>query len=326
MLTPALTAVVLVDSQRERGARALKALCSQSIVERMEILLLDFDTRGRPPLPGSDDPAVRVIRVQTPAGYGAALSLAVREARAPVVAFVEEHVVVLEGWAEALVDAHTGPWAAVCGEVHPGDLDRPLAKRVEMVSRHRWSPPARSGESDLLRWQNVCYKRASLMRFGDQLPLYLSSEGHLFKQLRRDGERLFIEPRARMVHDHELTWNSFLRGSFCSARLSAATAADIRKLSASRRLIEAGRHLLGLLRWPVVLWSRTRMLPDSPQWLRVFYRNLPFVFQYYAVHAVGGVVGVLAGPGDSDREFLDYELNEGRHHRAASQLRVTRAQ
>ena len=63
MTGPVLTAVVLVDSQRERCARALNALRSQSLIGRMEILLLDFATRDHPPIAGSDDAAVRIIPV-----------------------------------------------------------------------------------------------------------------------------------------------------------------------------------------------------------------------------------------------------------------------
>jgi hypothetical protein len=312
MTGPALTAVVLVESQRERCERALNALRAQSLIDRMEILLLDFASRDYPPIAGSEDSAVRIIPVETTLGYGGALTVAVDEARAPLVAFVEEHVVVLEGWAQALVDAHKEPCAAVCGEVRPGDLARPLAERIEMVSRHQWSPPARKGESDVLRWQNVCYKRASLMRYRDKLPLYLGSEAILFRQLRNDGERLLIEPKARLIHDHELTWRGFLRGSFHSARLSAANAVEARDLRLFGRLTQTARHLVGAARWPLMLWGRTRSLPQSEQWLPIFYRNLPFVFQYYSVHAVAGSLGVLTGKADSDREFLFYELNEGR--------------
>jgi GT2 family glycosyltransferase len=295
----------------------LKSLRAQSLIDRMEILLLDFGTRDHPPVAGSEHAAVRVIPVKRTLGYGGALTIAVNEVRAPLVAFVEEHVVVLDGWAQALVDAHKSPCAAVCGEVRPGDLERPVAQRIEMVSRHRWSPPAQRGESDVLRWQNVCYKRASLLRYGDKLPLYLSSESILFRRLREDGERLLIEPGARIIHDHELTWRGFLRGSFHSARLSAARGVEARELGMFGRLTQTARHLLGAARWPIVLWQRTRSLPDSEQWLPIFYRNLPFVFQYYSVHAVGGFLGVLAGSADSDREFLVYELNEGRYEKTS---------
>jgi hypothetical protein len=314
-----LTVITMVDSQRERGARALHAFCAQSIVERMEILVVDFGAPDLPPLQGCNHPSVRVLPAEKTMGYGHTLAMAVAQARAPIVAIVEEHVIVLEGWAQALVEAHKGPWAAVGSEMHPGDLDRPASRRIELVSRHHWSVPARRGESPMLRWQNVSYKRASLMRYGDKLPLYLGSESMLFRQMRRDGERLFVEPAARMVHAHEHRWGAFLLGSLHSARLNAARAAVLAGAGPIARLVQAARCLAGAVRWPWVLWRRTRSLPNPEQWMPVFYRSLFFVVEYYAVHALAGALGALAGEGDSDRQFLSYEINEGRWRPTLSQ-------
>lgn len=302
----------MVDSQRERCAWALDALCRQSALDRMEILLLDFGTADAPPVQGSSHPAVRLVHADASAGYGAALASAVADARSPVVAFVEEHVIVLEGWAQALIDAHEGPWAAVCGEILPGDLDRAVSRRIELVSRHHWSAPATRGESAILRWQNVSYKRAALIACQDDLPILLSAESMLFRRLREDGHRLFVEPRARMVHAHEHRWAGFLVGSFHSARLSAASAAALDDAGLVGRLALSARCLVGAARWPWVLWRRTASLPQAGIWLREFRRSLPFVFQYYVVHALAGSLGALAGTGDSSRKFLAYELNESR--------------
>jgi hypothetical protein len=317
MMPPELTAITMVDSQRERGARALHALCAQSLIDRMEILLVDFGAPGQPPVQGSDHPAVRLVQADRAMGYGQALAMAVTDARAPIVAMIEEHVIVLEGWAEALVDAHKGPWAAVGAEMHPGDLDRPASKRIELVSRHHWSAPAQRGESEMLRWQNVSYKRASLLRYGDKLPLYLGSESTLFRQMRRDGERLFVEPRARMVHAHEHTWGGFMLGSYYSAKLNAARAAALSEAGPVGRLAQAAKCLVGVVRWPWMLWRRTRALPHPEQWMPIFYRSLFFVLQYYAVQAVAGALGALVGEGNSDRQFLSYEINEDRWTPAA---------
>jgi GT2 family glycosyltransferase len=291
----------MVDSPRERCGWALDALCHQSALDRMEILLLDFGTPDALPVRWSSHPAVRLVRADASAGYGAALASAVADARAPIVAFVEEHVIVLDGWAQALIEAHEGPWAAVCGEILPGDLDRAVSRRIELVSRHHWSAPATRGESAVLRWQNVSYKRATLVAFGDALPTLLSAESVLFRRLRQNGARLFVEPRARMVHAHEHRWLGFLIGSFHSARLSAASAAALDDTGIFGRLALSARCMVGAARWPWVLWRRTASLPQADIWLREFRRSLPFVFQYYVVHALAGSLGALSGTGGSSR-------------------------
>jgi len=236
--------------------------------------------------------------------------MAVAHARAPIVAIVEEHVVVLEGWAEALVKAHDGPWAAVCGELHCADLTDPLARRIEMFGLGPWSTPARRGESEELRWRNVSYKRTSLMRYGEKLPLYLGSESILFRKLRQDGERLWVEPDAKFVHAHGHTWPAFLVETFHATRLNADREAKLLELTWVGRLLCAARKIAGAVRWPWVIWRRTQLRPQAEGWTKTFYGNFFFVLEYCAVSAMGGVVGALAGEGDSERQFLSFEINE----------------
>jgi hypothetical protein len=310
---PVLSVVLALDSQRQRCESALRSLLAQSIVSRMEILLLDFGHREHPPLPGSHHPSVRSVPMErAAAGYGETLARGVTEAAAPVVAFVEEHVNVLPGWAEAIVAAHEGPWAAVCGELHPGDLGRAVARRIELVSRHHWSPPAQRGAFPILRWQNVAYKRDRLLRYQPHLHLLLESEATLFAQLRRDRQALFVEPAARMVHAHEVEWAGFLRGSFYSHRVSAAAAAEYLKLGVATRLARIAAAAVGPLRWPLVLFARSRRLPHRDVWLPILYANAGYVLQYYSTVALATLIGLLAGRGRSSRQFLDFELNQPR--------------
>lgn len=309
---PTLSVVTVVDSQRKRGESALASILSQELSGRLEVLLFDFGHAEHPPLPGSDHRDVRVIPRHRGAGYGETMFAAVSAARAPVIAFVEEHVVVLRGWADAIQRAHEGPWAAVCAEVHPGDLDHAVSRRIELVSRNVWSAPARGGDTPVLRWQNVSYKRDVLLRYQPHLRWLLESEGALFRRLRADGYRLAVEPNARIVHHHEDDWSGFLAGSVHSSRVATASALEVaerRPASIMRAVVAA---LAGPVRWPLVLLRRTRDLPDSDVWLRVLYANWPYVLQYYVRMAVAMLAGALAGAGDSAARFLDAEINHPR--------------
>lgn len=311
--TPDLTAAFIVASQRQRGAWALRALLDQGLGERLEVLVFDVGHAEHPPLAGSDAPGVRVIPARN-TGYGEILADAVHEARAPIIAFIEEHVVVLEGWAEALLQAHRAPVAAVGGEILPGDLSCAGSMRQELVSRNVWSAPAAvSGDAQLLRWQNVSYKREILLPYGDRLARFLGSEGNLFRQLRADGHKLAIEPKAKMVHAHETYWSAFLRGSYWSNRLSAASTIDLAPRPLLARLRVMASAALGPARWPLVLLRRTRTLPEADVWLPVFGANLPYVLQYYCVVAFAGMTGALFGRGSSHQRFLDYEITEARN-------------
>jgi hypothetical protein len=309
--SPELSVVFMIDGQRRRAVWAVHAVLEQRDVD-LEVLLFDFGHTDHPPLAGSEDPRVRTIPSTRGAGYGDTLAAAAHAARAPIVAFVEEHVVVRPGWARAIRRAHDGPWAAVCGEVEPGDLSSPNSLRQELVSRNVWSTPARDGESILLRWQNVSYKRELLLGYGDRLPRLLDAEGTLFRQLRADGHRLAVAADAHMVHAHEESWLGFLVGSFHSNRLAAARGVEHaggRIVDRLRGAVAAG---IGPLRWPLVLLERTRALPDRETWLAVLRANLVHVLAYYAVTGAAGLAGALLGAGDSAVKFLEYELGEPR--------------
>src|SRR5262245_35892210 len=116
---PDLSVILMLDQQRKRGTEALQALLDQSMIDRMEILLLDFSDAA--PLPGSDHPSVCVHRLPHGSGFGAGRAEGVRLARGSIIAFVEEHVRVLPGWAEAVIAAHREPYLAIGGESHVGN-------------------------------------------------------------------------------------------------------------------------------------------------------------------------------------------------------------
>ena len=308
-LSPALTVIVALERQRERCELALGRILAQSVSSSLEVLLIDAGHDIFPPLTEADHPSVRVIPISRTVGYGEALARGALEARAPIIAFLEEHVQAFPGWAEAIIAAHQGPWAAVGCELYPSNLERLTPRVIELVSRHDWSAPARRGETNLLRWQNVTYKRATLMRYADRLPLFLQSEGALFRQLKADGERLFIEPDAKAIHAHESSWREFLVGSFYSNRLAIGSMVKLSRGSRIRKLASA---LAGPIRWPLVLLRRTRSLPDREVWERRFWAYLPFVLQYYATVSAGTLVGLCFGVGNTGRQFLNMEINPER--------------
>ncbi len=56
---------------------------------------------------------VRVVEVGAITSTGAARAAGIHQASAPVVAFAEDHSYPDPGWADALIEAHRQPWAAV---------------------------------------------------------------------------------------------------------------------------------------------------------------------------------------------------------------------
>src|SRR5687768_1920157 len=89
--SPRLSVLLRMDTQRDRVERCLKSLLAQEGAEHLEILIVDFSPL-LPPLPSGTAPQVRVLHWPRGMKLGVALAKMVREARAPYVAFLEDHV------------------------------------------------------------------------------------------------------------------------------------------------------------------------------------------------------------------------------------------
>ncbi|HVT59833.1 MAG TPA: glycosyltransferase [Thermoanaerobaculia bacterium] len=112
-MSPELSAVVVVGPLRERAGECLRSLLDQGLGERLEVVVVDLAGGGALPVPGGEDPAVRVLESPPSTTFPQARARGLRAARGAVVAFVEEHAVAFPGWAEALLAAHRGPYAGV---------------------------------------------------------------------------------------------------------------------------------------------------------------------------------------------------------------------
>lgn len=236
-MTPELTIILVVGERRDRAGRALASLLAQSAVDRMEVLLYDLGPGEPPPVPGSDHPAVRTVRMPPDALFSRVKAEGVKIAAAPVVVFVEEHTRVYEGWAEALIEAHRGPWAAVGAEVHNGNPGVRFSRVLEIINYHPWLPPAPRAEFGMLPGHNSSFKRDLLLAYGDDLEELLRAEIVLHQRLHRDGHRLLVEPAARFEHLNESTFPSAARGRFLWNRLYGPMRARFFGWSRTRRLV-----------------------------------------------------------------------------------------
>jgi GT2 family glycosyltransferase len=307
---PCLSVIVLVDRQRRRGEACLQSILAQSRVDDMEVLLLDFAPEGTPPLRASRHPAVRRLKLDYKTGYGQARGLAVRTARAPVVAFVEEHVRVRPGWAEAMLRSHEEGWAGVGPEVHNPTPGLGRSDLVFLTGFGEWVPPLAPGESRLIPGQNSAFKRGALLRYDRDLDRLLEADIFLQWRLRADGWRLYHDPEARIEHSSEGNLRTLMRGYYLVMRHFAPLRAEIYQWSPARRalrllLVPAGP----LVRTARLVWALARR--RSP-YLGKALAGVWAVFGAHLGGAAGEAVGLLAGVPTHDRRFLAYEMNAPR--------------
>ena len=305
---PALSVVLVVGDPATRHGleRTLHSLVHQKAIEQMEVLVVDCGAPGTPPLNGSDHPRARTVKL--PRGtttMAEARAEGVRQARAPIVGFMDEHSFAMAGWAEALMEAHKGPWAGVGGEIYNLSSASGFADPIYLMGHGRWIPPAKRGEIDLLPSHDTSYKREILLSYGDRLPKLLMAEPVLMWKLRADGHKLFLEPNAKSAHGYTvnpLTLVAFFAWNRCFGHMRAKVFEWPRW---KRYLVAAGAPFLPWLRSGHLAISLFR---NHPTRLVTFLVGLPVILLAQYGAAFGEAVGLVCGIGNAEILFTQSHL------------------
>jgi hypothetical protein len=308
--SPALSVILVVAGLRRRGARTLKTILDQKSDAAIEVVLLDCGSLAHPPLPGSEDPRVRSFRVGPEKLFAECRWEGVKAARAPAVAFVEEHCLTKPGWAQALIAAHAGPWVGIGCAFENGN---PEIGGTAIISRNNYGEylPSRSpGPTTWISGHNSSYKRQALLDFGDELRLLLTCDVVMNRALVAKGQQLYFEPRAQMAHLNEDSMLAFAWGIFAWNWGYSAVRWHFFHWSALWRAIYA----LGL---PLMPWYRSAkiLLRGARHGPRVFLQALidtPVTFFLNSSSALGQVAGLFLPHHDIEKSFSFYEMHTSR--------------
>jgi GT2 family glycosyltransferase len=307
---PEISVVVAVGDLRQRGGECLRTLLAQGLGYRMEILLLDRGGPDAPPVPHADSPHVRRLPQPPEATFSAMRTAGVAAARAPVVAFVEEHVRVRPGWAEAILAAFRDGWDGVGAAVVPGNPGAGRADAVCLISYGLWYPPFEAGEATMLPGHNASYRTEVLRDLGDELEPLLHVDLELQARLRRQGRRLFMQPEAVIEHLSESSFAQLSRGIHLWYRCYGP-------LRARRGGWSLLRRALYVVATPLVPFYflagfALHLRRSGSPHLGLMLRNVPGVLRTHLWGAAGQALGLLFGEGDAAARFTDYELHEPR--------------
>lgn len=303
------TVGLVVGERRDRAARCLSSLVSQNVVDRMEILVLEIAPEPMPPLPDSNHPRVRVIKLPGNM-YAQARVHAVEQARGSVVGFIEEHAWAFDGWADAMLAAHQSKWAGVGAEVHIGNPDVADSRIIGIMNHTSWLAPAVAGVQKHLPGHNSAYKREFLLRYGAGLRDLLKAELTLCKKLIADGEQLYLEPKARFAHINETTLRAIARGYFWWNRCYGDSRVRQFHWSPLRKAV----YTVGAPLMPFYYLAHflPRVRKHRPDLYKEALAGITRVFLAQVASAAGHVTGVLFGAGDAEARFTDVEVNEER--------------
>ncbi|HUG54896.1 MAG TPA: hypothetical protein VMR21_14900 [Vicinamibacteria bacterium] len=304
---PHLSAILVTPDGFETIRPTVRRLRSQSVADRMELVVVA-------PSRGAIDPhhaelsgfhGVGVVEVGPLRSIAAANAAGVRHARAPVVVLCEDHAWPEEGWADALLAAHRGPWAAVGPVVTNANPGSTVSAADFLIGYGPWADSVARQEMEHLPGHNSSYKREVLMGYGPRLEELLEAETVLHWDLRRRGQRLLLEPAARVSHLTFSRWRTFLRVQLLAGRVFGARRAAGLGLARRAALVLAA---------PLVPAVRlARLLRGRPPGLVL--RALPALVPGLILDAVGQFLGGLAGPGRAREALVLFEFRRWEHVR-----------
>jgi hypothetical protein len=303
---PLLSVVLVAGRHRGRAQRVLDAIRQQTRLDALEVVVVDLAAHVAPRL---DTSGLRTVYLPRPNGesIGRARVEGVRSANAPIVAFIQDHSSPSTGWAEALLDAHRGPAAAVGYAVNLANPETYLARTCAAQRYGRLLDSAGRAGTDVLPPHNVSYKRDALLSFGDRLELLLTPDFNLHQALRTRGLEVRVEPRAVVAYEDSGELLSRLSTHFAFMRLLAARRAHSQSWGPLRRIVSG----LGAP-FAVPAVTTARFLSDlrsCPSLRRSMLESLPLVVLFRLLSGVAESAGYLRGAGTSEKHVTRAETD-----------------
>ncbi len=307
-----LSAILITGSDIDILRRSISYLDKQTAKSKIELVIVcpslgDMNVRE-----GELDSfsAAELVELPDFISVGDAFAAGISRANSPIVAYVEEHSYPDPGWAQAILDAHRGPWAAVGWGIENANPEKMVSWAIMFADFGPWVELASSQEMDRLPGHHCSYKREILAGFGDQLGSLLEIETVLHHKLREAGYRLYCESSTRSAHVNVSKLSSFVEAEFFGSRIYGSRRMRSEKWSTLERLI----HMLATPLVPFLLLRRMNQdIVRSGRARQLYPRILPYLILRGWVHSFGELIGYLFGPGQAPTKRMSSELDRKKH-------------
>ena len=220
-------------------------------------------------------------------------AMAFAAARAPVVAVIEDHVLVPPGWADQLLLAQRQGLTVVGGSVRNAATERTVDWAAFLCEYSHLLPPLTAGPVMSITGNNTAYRRDLLERFRDAVTSG-RWENHLHETLRAHGEQLYCRPEIEVRHKKHYTVREYTAQRYLYARSYAAA-----RVQGRPAFVAAAYGLAATLLPPVLLGRIVKNAWSRPAYRGVLGRSLPLLTVFVTAWAAGEMVGAWRGPGDS---------------------------
>lgn len=311
-LLPLISVVITSAGGYESIRTTIEHLEMQTVADRIEVIVVSPSMR----LTAAEEVVFKhfnnflLIDADLENGLYDAWVRAVHESRAPVVAFGENHAFPEPEWAEALIEAHKGPWAGVGSVIrnaNPGSVN----SRAQLYMTYgRWTGPIESGEAGDLPGHNSSYKRSVLLEYGSELKHMLIRTNIMNMDLRRRGCRLYMENRAAVNHINVSRASSILPDLFYNGQLYTAALVHYEKWSVPKKLYHALLEPLIMLRH---FQGTLQSLGRDGQMKELVPAALPIIAAGLTAHIFGKLKGYAVGFGNAQEKINSYEFERFKH-------------
>jgi len=319
---PELSIVLVSPSTIAPLRGTLEHLQRQTVRERMELVLVG---PRRDSFEDADPASMRCFAGWTTVAAGPireaerASAAGVAVTRAPLVALLENHVFPDPGWAQAVMQAHRGPWAAVASVIDNANPTTSSSWVEHLLSYGFHDGSVAGGEIARPSRNNLTWKREVLIGFGDRLAEMVKRDGGLIEEVGRAGGRWWRESSARLLHLNVSLLAPTLALRVHSARASAAKRARIEGWTSARRwLYVAGSPAFPLLRLrALVPRLRARGKHAVPK------RTWPLLAVVLLFDSLGQAIGFAFGAGESAERAGRFDLHRLAYVTKADRARLT---
>jgi hypothetical protein len=179
----------------------LSALQAQTVASELEVILVGPEPRT---LVTDQDLSVfsgyQFIQHSVAPSTSEARAAAVRVAKAPIVAFVEDHCFPMPDWAEALLQRHSEDWSGVGPVVLNGNPRSTVSWLNFLIEYGDWAHPVSGGPVSHIPGHNSSYKREALLSLEPHLADLMEAESTMQWKMRALGHEFYLEPKARTKH------------------------------------------------------------------------------------------------------------------------------
>jgi hypothetical protein len=312
---PELSAILPMARGFAAIRKTVGILCRQTACQQLELVIVttpeqvaELDRTMLSPLA-----AWQVVTIPSMPTLYVGWTAGIRAAKAPAVVLCEDHSFPEPNWAQALIEAHRGNYAAVAPAVKNGNPESLISWANFLLCFIEWFSPEESRPVMFGPGHNTSYKRDVLLGYDSQLESWLNPERLLQFELIDKGHRLFLESRAATNHVNISLAGSYFSQSFLGGRIFGASRAA--RWSRGRAWMQA----LAFPLIPVVRLKRILGNLDTPARRKAskFWTALPWTMAGLCLHAFGEAVGYVVGAGNSDSRYLSFESRRGDHVKAS---------